>query len=422
MSKLRAVDGTGAMSHALPDTPDLLSEEYRRSPYPIFDTLRRHHPLLYDARLDAWIISRYEDVTRAFRDADVFSSRSWDDQLRPLVQHSLMAMDGEEHTRHRRLISPAFQRKRLTERISSSIEASARQLVHAFAAEGSADFAEHFSRRLPVRVIMRLLGVSEDNADFRRWYRAIVDYSGNFDQNPEVTRAGLAAGGELAAFLDEQIRRRRADPGEDLISLLCTSEVDGARMTDDMIKSFGLVLLAAGGETTEKALNLTVCHLLDNRLGAAASTEERLLDRALAETLRLTPPVQVITRVTREAVTLSGGNLPAGALVFLLVGAANRDPARFERPDTFDVYRKDAEADRAFAGAAQHLAFGSGRHFCVGASLAHMEITTALRVLFDMLPGLRLSPGFVPQDVGFVTRGPRQVLIEFPPVSAHATR
>ncbi len=410
------------MLHALPDPPDLLSEEFRRSPYPTFETLRRHYPLFYDARLDAWVISRYEDVTRAFRDADVFSSRSWDDQLRPLVRHSLMAMDGEEHTRHRRLISPAFHRKRLTERMSSAIEASARQLVRAIAADGSADFAEHFSRRLPVKVIMRLLGVSEDNEDFRRWYRAIVDYSGNFDQNPEVARAGLAAGEELAGFLDEQIRRRRADPGDDLISLLCTSEVDGARMADDMIKSFGLVLLAAGGETTEKALNLTVCHLLANRLGAAVAAEERLMDQALAETLRLTPPVQVITRETREPVTLSGGSLPAGALVFLLVGAANRDPSRFGSPDTFDVYRRDSEADRAFAGAAQHLAFGSGRHFCVGSSLAHMEITTALRVLFDTLPDLRFSPGFAPQDVGFVTRGPRQVLIDFTPVPAHATR
>ncbi|MFF3768150.1 cytochrome P450 [Streptomyces sp. NPDC001922] len=410
------------MSHVQPATPDLLSEEFQRSPYPTFESLRRNFPLLYDDRLDAWIISRYEDVTRAFREADVFSSRSWDDQLRPLVHRSLMAMDGEEHARHRRLISPAFHRKRLTERISSSVETSARQLVQAFAADGSVDFAEHFARRLPVKVIMRLMGVSEDHDDFRRWYRAIVDYSGNFERNPEVSRAGLEAGAELAEFLDEQIRRRRADPGDDLISLLCTSEVDGARMDDDMIKSFGLVLLAAGGETTEKALNLTVRHLLQNRLGQAVSADDSLMDRALAETLRLTPPVQVITRETRADVTLSGGTVPKGALVFLLVGAANRDPARFRSPDTFDVFREDAEADRAFAGAAQHLAFGSGRHFCIGASLAHMEITTALRVLFRTLPELRLSPGFVPRDVGFVTRGPQQVLIDFSPVPAATTR
>ncbi|MGH3439847.1 MAG: cytochrome P450 [Sciscionella sp.] len=412
----------GPMSDTLRTSSDILSEEFQRSPYPIYETLRRNFPLFHDARLDAWLISRYEDVTRAFREADIFSSRSWDDQLRPLVHRSLMAMDGEEHARHRRLISPAFQRKRLREKIGSSIEDSARQLVHAFAADGTVDFAERFARRLPVKVIMRLMGVSDDNEDFRRWYRAIVDYSGNFAQDPVVTRAGLRAGEELAEFLNQRIRRRRADPGDDLISLLCTSEVDGTRMDDEMIKSFGLVLLAAGGETTEKSLNLTVCHLLRNhiRLEALAG-DQTLMDRALAETLRLTPPVQVITRETREAVKLSGGTLPKGALVFLLIGAANRDPARFRAPDTFDMFREDAEADRAFAGAAQHLAFGAGRHFCVGASLAHMEVTTALRSLFRRLPDLRFAPGCAPQDVGVVTRGPRKVLLDFTPVRAHTT-
>jgi pulcherriminic acid synthase len=358
-------------------------------------------------------------VTRAFREAEIFSSRSWDDQLRPLVHRSLMAMDGEEHAHHRRLISPAFRGKRLTAMIGSSIVDSARELVHGFAAEGRVDFAEHFARRLPVRVIMRLMGVAEDNEDFRRWYRAIVDYSGNFGQDPDVTRAGLRAGAELSEFLDQQIRLRRADPGDDLISLLCTSEVDGARMDDEMIKSFGLVLLAAGGETTEKSLNLTVCHLLRNHIDLdSLAGDPSMMDRALAETLRLTPPVQVITRETRAEVTLSGGTLPKGALVFLLVGAANRDSARFASPDTFELFREDTEVDRAFAGAAQHLAFGSGRHFCVGASLAHLEVTTALRVLFRMLPDLGLSQGHVPQEVGFVTRGPRQVLLQFTPVHA----
>ncbi|MBZ4320476.1 cytochrome P450, partial [Streptomyces huiliensis] len=302
------------------------------------------------------------------------------------------------------------------------VEASARQLVHAFAADGSADFAELFARRLPVRVIMNLLGVSEDNDDFRAWYRAIVDYSGNFRGDPEVSRAGLEAGAELADFLDEQIRRRRARPGDDLISLLCASEIDGTRLGDDVIKSFGLVLLAAAGETTEKALNLTVCHLLRSHAGAAVRADDSLLGRALAETLRLTPPVQIITRETRQAVALSGGTLPKGALVFLLISAANRDPARFRSPDVFDVDRGDAEADRAFTGAALHLAFGSGRHFCLGASVAHMEITTALRILFRTLPDLRLPPGFVPEDVGFVTRGPRRVPIEFTPVPHGAAR
>ncbi|MFJ7239300.1 cytochrome P450 [Streptomyces olivaceus] len=411
------------MLDTFPPPPDLLSAEFERCPYPAYETFRSHYPLFHEERLNAWIISRYDDVARAFRDADAFSSRSWNDQLRPLVQQSLMAMDGEEHTRHRRLISPAFHRKQLTDRIGDSIGDCARQLLHSFAADGTVDFSERFARRLPVKVIMRLLGVSDDHDDFRRWYRAIVDYSGNFAQDPEVARAGLRAGEELSEFLGRQIRLRRADPGDDLISLLCTSQVDGTGMDDEMIKSFGLVLLAAGGETTEKTLGLAVCHLLrSGTVGQTALADDpALLDRALAETLRLTPPVRVITRVARSTVTLSGGTVPAGALLFLLVGAANRDPARFRAPDTFDLFRADAEVDRAFTGAAQHLAFGSGRHFCVGAALAHLEITTALRVLFQTLPDLRLRPGSAPREAGFVTRGLQEVLLDFTPVPARTT-
>ncbi|MBZ4320477.1 cytochrome P450, partial [Streptomyces sp. SCA2-4] len=119
------------MPHLSSDPPDLLSEEFRKHPYPAFAVLRERFPLLHDERLGAWLVSRYEDVSRAFRDVAAFSSRSWDDQLRPLVRRSLLGMDGEEHTRHRRLISPVFQRNRLAERLSSVVEASARQLVHA---------------------------------------------------------------------------------------------------------------------------------------------------------------------------------------------------------------------------------------------------------------------------------------------------
>lgn len=215
------------------------------------------------------------------------------------------------------------------------------------------------------------------------------------------------------------IQERRENPGDDLLSALCAAEVDGVRMSDEDIKAFCSLLLAAGGETTDKAIASIFANLLANPDQLAAVRADRsLIARAFAETLRVTPPVHMIMRQSAVDVELTGGTVPAGATVTCLIGAANRDENRYKDPDRFDLFREDLTTTTAFSAAADHLAFALGRHFCVGALLAKAEVETGVNQLLDAMPDLRLADGFDPVEQGVFTRGPKALPVRFTPVSA----
>jgi pulcherriminic acid synthase len=214
------------------------------------------------------------------------------------------------------------------------------------------------------------------------------------------------------------IRERRENLGDDLLSTLCAAEVDGVRMSDEDIKAFCSLLLAAGGETTDKAIASILANLLANPDQLAAVRADRnLIPAAFAETLRHTPPVHMIMRQSATDVELTGGTIPAGATVTCLIGAANRDEQRFRDPDTFDIFREDLTTTSAFSAAADHLAFALGRHFCVGALLAKAEVEVGVNQLLDAMPDLRLADGFDPVEQGVFTRGPKALPVSFTPAT-----
>src|SRR5262245_4667802 len=168
-----------------------------------------------------------------------------------------------------------------------------------------------------------------------------------------------------------------------------------------------MLMVFAADETTEKGLATTLRNLLAHPETLAAVGRDRsLLPRAIAESFRFTAPTHMVPRQTREEVEVSGGRLPAGAEVMCFLGSAHRDPRRFADPDRFDLDRPEADPRRAFTGAADHLAFGGGRHFCLGAVLSRFEIEVAVGRLLDLLPDLRLADETAPPDVGLFLRGP----------------
>jgi pulcherriminic acid synthase len=177
-------------------------------------------------------------------------------------------------------------------------------------------------------------------------------------------------------------------------------------------------LLAAGGETTDKAIASVFANLLRHPDQFAAVRDDRsLIPQAFAETLRFSPPVHMIMRQPGEDVTVSGGTIPAGSTVTCLIASANRDPERYADPDSFDIFRDDLKVTTAFTAAADHLAFALGRHFCVGALLAEAEVVAGTNQLLDAMPDMRLRPGFEPVERGVFTRGPETLPVEFTPVS-----
>ncbi|MER5488835.1 cytochrome P450 [Streptomyces sp. NPDC002812] len=403
------------------EVPDILSREFAENPYPAYRAMRESAPLIWHEGTQSWIISRYEDVARAFRDkAGLFTTDNYAWQAEPVHGKTLLQMSGREHATRRALVAPAFRGNELRDKVVPVIERNARELIDAFRGTGCVDLVSGFASHFPISVIADMFGLDRSG---RRalggWYRAFVAFTGNLSGDPEKTAGGARAQAEFAAYMLPVIRNRREHLGDDLLSALCTAEVDGVRMSDEDIKAFCSLLLTAGAETTDKAVAGLFANLLANPDQLAAVQRDRgLVDRAFAETLRYTPPVHMIMRQTAVEVTMSGGTIPAGATVTCLIAAANRDPERYKDPDGFDLFRDDLTATTAFSAAADHLAFALGRHFCVGALLARAEVEIATNQLLDAMPGVRPAPGYDPVAEGVFTRGPKSLLVEFTPAAA----
>jgi pulcherriminic acid synthase len=258
----------------------------------------------------------------------------------------------------------------------------------------------------------------EDHDRFHGWYTSIMGFLGNLAGDEAVAAEGLRTKAEFEDYMVPRIRERRAHPGDDLLSTLCAAEIDGESMTDEEIKAFCSLLLTAGGETTDKAVTSLMANLVAHPEQLEAVRADRsLIPAAFAETLRWSPPVHMIMRQPAEDVELSGGAVEAGRTVTCLIGAANRDDRRFDRPEVFDVLRADLDGSRAFSAAADHLAFCLGRHFCVGALLSLFEIEVGVNDLLDAMTDIRFADGAPPPESGVFTRAPSSLHLQFTPAA-----
>jgi cytochrome P450 len=247
------------------------------------------------------------------------------------------------------------------------------------------DLVGDFAAPLPLMVIAQLLGApSDDWPRFRAWSEAMLGLADTIGGGTSAT-AAVSTFGEaheaLRGYLVGLLAARREAPGDDLLTRLVAAEVDGSRLTDDEILGFFELLLLAGHETTTNLIsNAMLCFAEHPDQLARLRHAPELLPAAIEEVLRYRSPVQAVFRTTRREVTLHGATIPASQLVLLMLGAANRDPARFTEPDRFDIDRRPGA----------HLAFGHGIHFCVGAPLARLEARVALTELLA-LPSLSLA-------------------------------
>ncbi|MFD4714139.1 cytochrome P450 [Streptomyces sp. NPDC058430] len=401
--------------------PDILSPEFAENPYPAYAAMREHSPLIWHEATQSYVISRYADVERVFKDKESqFTTDNYNWQIEPVHGKTILQLSGREHAVRRALVAPAFRGSDLQEKFLPVIERNSRELIDTFRATGSVDLVGAYATRFPVNVIADMLGLDKaDHARFHGWYTTVIAFLGNLSGDKDVAAAGERTRVEFAEYMIPIIRQRRDNLGDDLLSSLCAAEVDGVRMSDEDIKAFCSLLLAAGGETTDKAIASIFANLLTHPEQLDAVRKDRtLIARAFAETLRYTPPVHMIMRQSATDVEVSGGTIPAGATVTCLIGAANRDADRYTDPDRFDIFREDLTATNAFSAAADHLSFALGRHFCVGALLAKAEVEIGVGQLLDAMPDVRLADGFDPVEQGVFTRGPQSLPVRFTPATA----
>ncbi|HTY34498.1 cytochrome P450 [Mycobacterium sp.] len=341
----------------------------------------------------------YDECQTVLTHPDAFSSSIYDQIMGPVMGRTLLELEGAEHRASRALVSPSFRTALLERWRAELVEVVVHELIDRFAPRGRAELAREFTFAFPVQVIARIMGLPrQDYPRFQRLSIELLNVVYDWDR-------GIAASAELKAYLAEILAQRRRRPQDDLISTLAESQIDGARLTDDEIFAFLLLILPAGVETTYRASgNLLVALLTEPALLDALRSDRGLLRGAFEEALRWEPPITTVVRRAVRDGKLGGVAIPAGTNVSVSVAAANRDPARYPDPDRFDPTRKNIA----------HLTFGGGPHLCLGMHLARMEGTVAINALLDRLADLRLDPTApAPHVVGVAFRSPAALPVEF---------
>lgn len=341
----------------------------------------------------------YEAVSQILLDGRIFSSRGYANSMGLVMGHSILEMDEPEHRTYRDMLKHAFTLKAMDRWRAEVVQPIVDERVAAFADRGSADLVAELTFPFPIQVIAAMMGLPEkDLPEFHRLAVELISIAANIER-------GFAASQSLRDYFAGIVAQRRATPSNDLIGMLVAAEIDGKRLTDEEIFAFLRLLLPAGAETTYRSSSNLLAGLLANPQQLAALIEDRsLMKQAIEEGLRWEPPLTTIVRTTTREVDVCGVPLPAEAQVTVCLGAANHDPARYDDPHTFDIFRKTRT----------HMAFATGAHTCLGMHLAVMETEVALNTLFDRLPNLRLDPDA--DDVvisGLMFRAPQHLPVLF---------
>lgn len=380
------------------DTATIVLGDRSADPFPLYERLRARGPLVRSA-MGVWTATGHGLCKAVLRDPRFRVEAPQDGALLDL---SLLEIEAPDHTRLRKLAAHAF-RPRLMAAYRSRTEAVAARLLDDLDPRGD-DLVERFAWPLPITVISDLLGVDGvDHETFARWGRTVGQALSGITSARQAHEVA-SADDDLEMLFTELMRRRRAEPRDDLVSSLVAAHDGGGLTARELVSLCGL-LLVAGFETTVNLIGSGVHQLLEHpEQWAALVADPDLATGAVEEVLRHQSPVQATTRVAREDVELAGVPLPAGSVVALLIGAANRDPEVFGEPHRFSLSRPEAR---------EHLAFSGGAHYCLGAALARMEGEVALRAVAARFPGLRRT-GPARHREGFTLRG----LVELP-VAAH---
>ncbi|MFN0094065.1 MAG: cytochrome P450 [Dehalococcoidia bacterium] len=425
------------------DPREFDTDDFRRDPFPIYKRLRDHSPLYQDRFHGRWIVSRYDDIVAIFQNNEDFDRAAYDPDgeyefgKRHVFGPNILEYgNSDRHHFLRNVVADQFVGKRL-DSFLPVIELIARELLGRIAdkaavnaiegmeKKGEVELVKDFSNQFPVRVISNMLGLPRvDEERFVSWYQDLIaglGFGGQFFAR------GIHARNEMWDYLDPIIEQRLDAPGEDLVSRIVTAENKGQRMTRLEIKGFVALLLAAGGDTTDKAISNMWYHMLYTRPDQfeAVKKDGNLWSNVFTEMMRFDPVVHGQSRFTTREIKLYDDVIPRRSAVMLYLGAGNRDERVFKDPDTFDIFREDLHMGRELRsgrygdGKAGHLGFGMGQHFCMGYAMARQEAVIASQRLGEFLKNPRAKfadhPGITaPGDLGSGGfRAPQELWIEF---------
>lgn len=383
-----------------------------RDPYPMFARRRAEGGVFRGSVMDwsktpdslkpekLYAAMSFDAVNRVFRDGKVFNSTIYDATIGLFIGPTILAMEGKPHWEHRNLVSAAFKSRSLARWEPEIVRPVVNGLIDEFIDNGHADLVRDFTFEFPTRVISRLLGLpEEDLAWFRKRAVELISYTVRY-------KRAFEASAELKEYFLVQIEKRRSAPTEDIIGDLVSAEIDGERLTDEAIFSFLRLLLPAGLETTYRSSgNLLYLLLTHREQFDAVAADHELIGQAIEEGLRYETPLTTVQRFATADTEVDDVPIPAGSVIDVCIGSANRDEQRWERPEEFDIFRKRVP----------HLSFAAGEHTCMGLHLARMETRVAVEVLLSRLRDIQLLTDDDPHIHGQPFRSPTSIPVTFSP-------
>ena len=376
----------------------LLSPAFIEDPYAKLHELRDAAPVLWSSAVGGWVLTRYDDVVVTFKDTETYGNAgrmtrvlthlepAAQERLTPFRKHyetqGLIHSDPPDHTRIRRIVLKAFTPPAI-EALRPQIQQIVDELLDAMEPRGHAELIEEFAFALPVTVLAVILGVPRsDGPRFRHWADDLLAFQGRNKPAAETLFTSQAMLIEAREYLAELIAVKRVEPDGSVLSQLVAAEAEGDKLSMDELLSTTVTFLVAGHETTTSLIGNGVLLLMQHRdQWDAIRDDPTLVTKAVEEILRYESPVARQPRLVRQDTVLGGQPLKQGDVAFQMLGAANRDPAVFDDPDTFDIRR---EPNR-------HIAFGLGPHFCIGAPLSRAEGQIAFTTLARRMPNLELD-------------------------------
>jgi cytochrome P450 family 142 subfamily A polypeptide 1 len=368
-------------NHPTRDDIDLVSGDfYGSDPQDQYAWMRANAPVYFDQKNGVWGVSRYADLKAVAKDPGTFSNAGGirpDNGPLPMM----IDMDDPEHFRRRKLVNKGFTPRRVRD-LEQKINDVCDEIIDSVCERGECDLVREIAAPLPMVMIGDALGVApEDRSDLLQWSDDMVSALSNSASEASMTRAANAFANYTGYASNVIADRRARAPQDDLMSIMVHAEVDGDTLDDDELVQESLLILVGGDETTRHVISGGMAQLLlhpDQRDRLVA--DRGLLDSAVEEMLRWVTPIKNMARTATRDVELHGQTIHAGEKLLLLYHSANRDERVFDEPQTFDIERSPND----------HVAFGFGTHFCLGASLARLEVNVMIDRLLSRLPDLEL--------------------------------
>jgi cytochrome P450 family 142 subfamily A polypeptide 1 len=369
-------------NHPTRDDIDLVSGDfYGSDPLEQYAWMRANAPVYFDEHNGVWGITKYTDLKAVAKDPGTFSNAGGirpDNGPLPMM----IDMDDPEHFRRRKLVNRGFTPRRVRD-LETKINDVCDEIIDSVCEKGECDLVREVAALLPMVMIGDALGVApDDRADLLQWSDDMVSALSNSASEEAMLRAGNAFASYTGYASNVIADRRARDPQEDLMSIMVHAEVDGDTLDDDELVQESLLILVGGDETTRHVISGGMAQLLlhPDQLGKLRGNRD-LLDPAVEEMLRWVTPIKNMARITTRDVEFGGQQMHEGEKLLLLYHSANRDEDVFDDPHRFDIERSPND----------HVAFGFGTHFCLGASLARLEVKVMVDRLLTRLPDLELA-------------------------------